>query len=61
HVGHQSRRSRIVHRDELFWHRVMKNHRQVLFVINQADKWNPAMNGMPLPVHLPCCNGKSLC
>lgn len=29
--------------DELFWHRVMKNHRQqVLFVINQADKMEPS-------------------
>lgn len=29
--------------DELFWHRVMKNHRQqVLFVINQADKIEPS-------------------
>ncbi|EDQ6557369.1 GTPase family protein, partial [Salmonella enterica subsp. enterica] len=28
--------------DELFWHRVMKNHRQqVLLVINQADKMEP--------------------
>ncbi|EBT1279299.1 GTPase family protein [Salmonella enterica] len=28
--------------DELFWHRVMKNHRQqVLLVINQADKIEP--------------------
>ncbi|HDH1374207.1 TPA: 50S ribosome-binding GTPase [Klebsiella quasipneumoniae subsp. similipneumoniae] len=39
--------------DELFWHRVMKNHRQqVLFVINQADKMEPnhewdAVNGTP--------------
>ncbi|EAM1204916.1 GTPase family protein [Salmonella enterica] len=29
--------------DELFWHRVMKNHRQqVLLVINQADKMEPS-------------------
>lgn len=29
--------------DELFWHRVMKNHRhQVLFIINQADKMEPS-------------------
>lgn len=29
--------------DELFWHRVMKNHgQQVLFVINQADKMEPS-------------------